>query len=322
MKIIDFIKENWIGALVGGVYGLVSGILLVLGISTYSILLSLPVIPILAAAFGVLGLAPGYLMVFAVVLVDVFAFILIGTFVQRTIVKKKFSLYPVLGIILYLIGTFLVIFYFISLSPSHHPLSRCTLQSGIPCLDYQVTSEKVIIVIQNALGYDISIDSVSAKNCEKLTYPGFLGSREMITLSFSCLNEGNKYQGEINITYTNLSTGKYAINKGYLDTPVYCLLGPELICKDPKVTRKKLAITILNYGSYNNVSLDSVSADNCEELTNQGIIGSRTSTREKTINLKCSNEGEQYDGEFTLSYTNSKTRESFTNKTRLIEPIK
>jgi len=86
---------------------------------------------------------------------------------------------------------------------------RCSLSAGIMCLDFEVESSKVVLVIQNSFGYDISIEEVvaakkddgSCSNSERLV----LENNQKAIITISDCNNGdvkNRYNGDLNITYT------------------------------------------------------------------------------------------------------------------------
>ena len=61
--------------------------------------------------------------------------------------------------------------YFGVLSPDKFLPSRCTLPSGIACVDFEVSdvfgpgNGELYVVIKNGLGYDISTVSIAASDC-------------------------------------------------------------------------------------------------------------------------------------------------------------
>ncbi len=105
--------------------------------------------------------------------------------------------------------------YFGVLSPDKFLPSRCTLPAGIACVDHEVTqveggSGNVYIVVRNALGYDIKTVSVSASGCTGGTSEELIrnGGDPVALVAYGCtVTSGEKYSGDINVTYTNSDTG-------------------------------------------------------------------------------------------------------------------
>ena len=99
--------------------------------------------------------------------------------------------------------------YFGVLSPDKFLPSKCTLPSGIACLDFTVTPILMEIRIQNGLGYDMSAISVSTADCGSINTPATLANGEAATYAITCPTPlvGTKYNGEINVTYTLTETG-------------------------------------------------------------------------------------------------------------------
>ena len=114
--------------------------------------------------------------------------------------------------------------YFGVLSPDKFLPTKCTLQPGIACIDHKVdgTASTLIVVIQNALGYDISGVSVSATGCTTPAIaPATLanGARGTYTVS-TCTFSGTKYSGDLTVDYTIAETGLTHKNKGSVVTKV------------------------------------------------------------------------------------------------------
>ena len=98
--------------------------------------------------------------------------------------------------------------YFGVLSPGVFLPERCTLPSGIACLDFRVESYKVIIVLQNGLGEPITMDKVIiSSNNQQCLYnetTALNNNDKAIITATECNNgeAGQKFNGAINITYT------------------------------------------------------------------------------------------------------------------------
>ncbi len=110
--------------------------------------------------------------------------------------------------ILVLIAGIFALAYFGVLSPDKFLPYKCTLPSGLACLDYNVESYRVILVLQNAIGQDITINKVivstSTQECfddESITLKN---DEKVIFTILNCNNglENQKFDGRINISYT------------------------------------------------------------------------------------------------------------------------
>ena len=66
--------------------------------------------------------------------------------------------------------------YFGVLSPDRFLPSKCTLQSGIACLDHKATATSLVIYVKNSLGYDLTVDAVKAQQCTALGSQGALSN--------------------------------------------------------------------------------------------------------------------------------------------------
>ena len=111
--------------------------------------------------------------------------------------------------------------YFGVLSPDRFLPSRCTLQSGIACLDHKATATTLTIYVKNSLGYDLTVDAVKAQQCTALGSQGTLSNGGAATYNFlNCINSGSKYNGNVNISYTNIDTGVTHVNQGQITTRI------------------------------------------------------------------------------------------------------
>ena len=110
--------------------------------------------------------------------------------------------------------------YFGVLSPDKFLPNKCTLQSGIACLDDKVTATALTVSVQNSIGYDVTVDAVKAQQCTALGSQGTLSNGGSATYTLTCVNAGTKYNGQVNITYTNLNTNLQHINQGQITTKI------------------------------------------------------------------------------------------------------
>ncbi len=119
--------------------------------------------------------------------------------------------------------------YFGVLSPDKFLPSKCVLQSGIACLDHKATATTLEVVIQNSLGFDITIDNVKAGKCTPSGSKGALANGAQLKLTaggvgaLSCtgiLAGASKFNEELNVTYTVTETGIQHNNRGQITTRI------------------------------------------------------------------------------------------------------
>lgn len=97
---------------------------------------------------------------------------------------------------------------------------KCTLQSGISCIDHKATATSLSVMVKNSLGYDITVDSVVAQQCTALGSQGTLSNGGLVTYTLNCVNGGSKYNGNVNISYTNIDTQVTHVNQGQVTTRI------------------------------------------------------------------------------------------------------
>jgi len=110
--------------------------------------------------------------------------------------------------------------YFGVLSPDKFLPAKCTLQSGIACIDHKATATSLVLRVQNSLGFDITVDAVKAFQCTALGSQGALANGMGATYILVCANAGSKYNGQANITYTVTDTGISHNNVGQITTRI------------------------------------------------------------------------------------------------------
>ena len=101
--------------------------------------------------------------------------------------------------------------YFGVLSPDNFLPNRCTLPSGIGCVDHKAvdSTSTISVVLRNGLGYDMSSITVKADACTGTdSTPATLANGAKSTYELTtCTFTGSKYSGDLNITYTLSDTG-------------------------------------------------------------------------------------------------------------------
>lgn len=119
--------------------------------------------------------------------------------------------------------------YFGVLSPDRFLPNRCTLPAGLACLDHYAQdifgpgNGIIPIVFKNSLGYDIGQVTIRASKCTSGSLEGLIknGENSRVLYAFGCtLTEGERYSGDINITYTNMDSGLTHVAKGTMTTKV------------------------------------------------------------------------------------------------------
>lgn len=103
--------------------------------------------------------------------------------------------------------------YFGVLSPDRFLPEKCTLPSGMACLDFAWTGSDFQLVIQNSGGFDMSgvsvtIDGTGCVNETATTTQATLEDGEQFTYSgfTTCSPTPGKFKGEITVAYTNVQT--------------------------------------------------------------------------------------------------------------------
>jgi len=114
--------------------------------------------------------------------------------------------------------------YFGVLSPDNFLPNRCTLPSGLGCIDHEVRDiigpgfGEVYVVIRNGLGYDIETVSIVASDCTggASTNTILNGDKYTFTATGCTVTSGGKYSGDVNISYTNTNSGLSHVALGTL----------------------------------------------------------------------------------------------------------
>ncbi|MEK6983058.1 MAG: hypothetical protein AABX33_00660 [Nanoarchaeota archaeon] len=98
--------------------------------------------------------------------------------------------------------------YFGVLSPDRFLPSKCTLQSGIACIDHKATAAGIQVIIQNSLGYDLTGVRVTTV-CGEDLIPATLNNGEKGTYTMMCASPltGTKITSPLNVTYTGAEVG-------------------------------------------------------------------------------------------------------------------
>ena len=132
--------------------------------------------------------------------------------------------------ILVVLAAIAALAYFGVLSPDKFLPAKCTLSSGIACVDHKATSAQVQVVIQNSLGYDIDQICVKASGCG--TYPAGAscgasstetlanGAKNTYTVTCGSALSGSKYNAQLNFSYRVTETQITHNNVGQITTRI------------------------------------------------------------------------------------------------------
>ena len=97
--------------------------------------------------------------------------------------------------------------YFGVLSPDRFLPAKCTLPAGVACVDFNIDATTVNVVLRNGLGFDLSGVTIAVSGC---TSPAGValgnGAQATFTATACGLTSGNKYSGDVNVSYTNVDT--------------------------------------------------------------------------------------------------------------------
>ena len=114
--------------------------------------------------------------------------------------------------------------YFGVLDPGKFLPSRCALPSGITCLDNYADSSvsEIGVTLKNSLGYDIASVSVTAGGCTTSSLlSSFKNGQQYTFQPQGCaIISGQKYSGQVNITFTNSDTQVTHVFQGTLITKI------------------------------------------------------------------------------------------------------
>ena len=107
--------------------------------------------------------------------------------------------------------------YFGVLSPDRFLPEKCTLPSGIACLDFRYTGTAVEMSIQNGAGFDMSAVTVTVNGtgCNAVsTGSATMTNGQTVTYAATCSPASGKFKGDVNFVYTNQQTGMQHLKQG------------------------------------------------------------------------------------------------------------
>lgn len=111
--------------------------------------------------------------------------------------------------------------YFGVLSPDRFLPEKCTLPSGIACLDFTYTdaTDTFTLSVQNAMGVDMETVSLNLSDCGADTNgdPDMAdGEQVLFTVTCAPAPSSGKFKSVITLTYTNEQTGLTHVKTGEL----------------------------------------------------------------------------------------------------------
>src|SRR3989339_1555443 len=100
--------------------------------------------------------------------------------------------------------------YFGVLSPDRFLPEKCTLPSGIACLDFKYASDtNFSLIIQNAGGFDMQDVrvTVNGTGCNQISTYSNLTDGSKGTFLINCAPASGKFKGTLTFDYNNTQTG-------------------------------------------------------------------------------------------------------------------
>jgi hypothetical protein len=100
--------------------------------------------------------------------------------------------------------------YFGVLSPDRFLPVKCTMPSGVACLDHRYTGSAIQMVIQNSAGFDmtgvtVSVNGTGCVGTDSTSGPT-LTNGQKATYSITCSPTAGKFKGDVILAYTNQAT--------------------------------------------------------------------------------------------------------------------
>ncbi|MBI2522806.1 hypothetical protein HYW19_00280 [Candidatus Woesearchaeota archaeon] len=130
--------------------------------------------------------------------------------------------------------------YFGVLSPDMFFPNKCSLPGGVTCLDHEVGSSRITLVLQNNFGETITINNVIAAGISTAACSDnesiILQNKEKAVFTLLGCNNGHigqKFDGGINVTYTKES-GLQHLMQGTLREKIslYDLISSQTVCQN------------------------------------------------------------------------------------------
>ena len=108
--------------------------------------------------------------------------------------------------------------YFGMLSPDRFLPEKCTLPSGIACLDFRYSGTAIEMAIQNGAGFDMSgisvmVNGTGCDGADSTTAPT-LTNGQQATYVVTCSPNSGKFKGDVTFSYTNQETSMEHVKIG------------------------------------------------------------------------------------------------------------
>lgn len=109
--------------------------------------------------------------------------------------------------------------YFGVLSPDRFLPEKCTLPSGVACLDFTYSGSAIVMSIQNGAGFDMTgvTVGVNGAGCANATTTGpttLTNGQQGTFTTVACTPASGKFKGDVNLVYTNQQTGMSHTKQG------------------------------------------------------------------------------------------------------------
>ena len=170
MKILDFLKENKIGAIIGVLYPLIASLLYFLAIASNMDFIQLFLVPLFALlifAWDIFNInfisLNQYYYDYSIfpffIILSSFITLFIGAFIQKIINERKIKLIMFLGCILFVCIAFSTL-WFLRPGPDVLP-PRCSFGAELKCIDFQIsaTEGSFKLKLKNNIGEKINVES-------------------------------------------------------------------------------------------------------------------------------------------------------------------
>jgi len=108
--------------------------------------------------------------------------------------------------------------YFGVLSPDRFLPEKCTMPSGVACLDFRYSGTAIELAVQNAAGFDMTgvVITVNGTGCDaqdNSTQPT-LTNGQQATYVITCTPTSGKFKGDVTFAYTNQETSMAHVKVG------------------------------------------------------------------------------------------------------------
>ena len=170
MKIFDFLKENKIGAIIGGLYALIVAIGTIFGIfdnaNPLFLIISLPadflqfgfLVPVFHSFFKV----EIVFFVFASI-ISLFFWVINGAYAQKFVRNQSRQSRIILGFFFVILAIIIFLISYFGILGEEGPLSRCNFGAEFVCIDNRISSTdgEFKLRLKNNVGEPIDVSSIT-----------------------------------------------------------------------------------------------------------------------------------------------------------------